>query len=96
VQTERRKQSHNLTEQKRRQRINDKLAELKDILPPMKGESTSDQQAPDKATILSQAIEFIRKLHCDIREAAERRTELERLNAMLQEENQQLKKAASA
>uniref|UniRef100_A0A6U4TF02 BHLH domain-containing protein n=1 Tax=Hemiselmis andersenii TaxID=464988 RepID=A0A6U4TF02_HEMAN len=96
AQTQRRKESHNLTEQKRRQRINDKIAELKHILPTVGGESTSDKQAPDKATILSDAIEFIRKLHSDVKEVTARKSELERLNAMLVEENKQLKKAASA
>mmetsp|Transcript_35043 Transcript_35043/g.68684 ORF Transcript_35043/g.68684 Transcript_35043/m.68684 type:complete len:234 (+) Transcript_35043:240-941(+) len=96
AQTQRRKESHNLTEQKRRQRINDKMAELKDILPSAKADHTSDKQAPDKATILSDAIDFIRKLHDDVREAKARKSELEKLNALLKEENQQLKKAASA
>ena len=63
---QRRKESHNATEQKRRQRINDKMAELKDILPANK-DAVAEKQAPDKATILSDAIEFIRKLHEEVR-----------------------------
>lgn len=91
VMQQRRKESHNATEQKRRQRINDKMAELKDILPADK-DSMGDKSAPDKATILSDAIDFIRKLHTELREVVEKRAELERVNLQLCEENQRLKK----
>ncbi|KAJ1477135.1 Myc-type, basic helix-loop-helix domain-containing protein [Baffinella frigidus] len=59
AQTQRRKESHNATEQKRRQRINDKMMELKDILP------DSRESSVDKATILNQAIDYIKTLQTE-------------------------------
>lgn len=76
-QTQRRKESHNATEQKRRQRINDKMNELKELLP-------GCREAPvDKATILNEAIDFIRKLQSDAEALTLRKVELERQNQVV-------------
>uniref|UniRef100_A0A7S0EHV4 BHLH domain-containing protein n=1 Tax=Hanusia phi TaxID=3032 RepID=A0A7S0EHV4_9CRYP len=87
-QTQRRKESHNATEQKRRQRINDKMNELKELLP-------GCREAPvDKATILNEAIDLIRKLQSDTEALTLRKVELERQNQELQEENDHLSREA--
>ena len=85
---QRRKESHNATEQKRRQKINDKMNELKDLLPNCREHSV------DKATILNEAIEVIRKYLSDIESWQAREYELKRLNQELIEENENLARLA--
>jgi len=73
VATQRRKESHNATEQKRRQRINEKMKELQLLLP------GSDPNA-DKATVLNAAIDHIKRLQTDAEQLASRKHQLERAN----------------
>jgi len=91
--TQRRKESHNATEQKRRQKINDKMTELKDMLPNCR-ENNADKPTIDKATILGDAIEHIRKLQYELEMANLRKNELERLNKELQDENEAIAREA--
>lgn len=97
-QTAKRKESHNATEQKRRQRINDKMNELKELLPGCRespGESACARDAMsetdikshvtevDKATILNEAIEHIRQLEQRLEAALNQKQEYERRNQVL-------------
>jgi len=88
VATQRRKESHNATEQKRRQRINEKMKELQELLP------GSDPNA-DKATVLNAAIDHIKRLQTDADQLAAKKHQLERANQELQEENEQLSRGAT-
>jgi len=73
VATQKRKESHNATEQKRRQRINEKLKELQLLLP------GSDPNA-DKASILNAAIDHIKRLQTESEQLAAKKHQLERAN----------------
>lgn len=88
AQTQRRKESHNATEQKRRQKINDKMNELKKLLPNCREHSV------DKATILNEAIDVIRKYLADTEAWQARECELKRMNQELLDENDSLARAA--
>jgi len=79
-QTAKRKESHNATEQKRRQRINDKMVELKDLLPNCRDSPV------DKATILNEAISHIQKLQAQLDVALVHKRDYERENQELAEE----------
>ena len=76
VATQRRKESHNATEQKRRQRINEKMKELQQLLP------GSDPNA-DKATVLNAAIDHIKRLQTESEQLAAKKQALERQNQVL-------------
>jgi len=73
VATQRRKESHNATEQKRRQRINEKMKELQQLLP------GPDANA-DKATVLNAAIDHIKRLTAETEQLAAKKQDLERQN----------------
>ena len=73
VATQRRKESHNATEQKRRQRINEKMKELQTLLP------GSDPNA-DKATVLNAAIDHIKRLQAETEQLLSKKHQLERAN----------------
>ena len=88
AQTQRRKESHNATEQKRRQKINDKMNELKKLLPNCREHSV------DKATILNEAIDVIRKYLADTEAWQARECELKRMNQELMDEHDSLARAA--
>jgi FtsZ-binding cell division protein ZapB len=88
VATQRRKESHNATEQKRRQRINEKMKELQLLLP------GSDPNA-DKASILNTAIDHIKRLQQDADQLTAKKHQLERQNQELQEENEQMTRGAA-
>eukprot|EP00802_Teleaulax_amphioxeia_P016977 Tamp_17116.p3 GENE.Tamp_17116~~Tamp_17116.p3 ORF type:complete len:160 (-),score=53.23 Tamp_17116:380-859(-) len=88
VATQRRKESHNATEQKRRQRINEKMKELQQLLP------GPDANA-DKATVLNAAIDHIKRLTAETEQLAAKKQDLERQNQELQEENEQLSRNAA-
>ena len=86
--TQRRKESHNATEQKRRQRINEKMKELQLLLP------TSDPNA-DKATVLNGAIDLIKQLQTENDHLMAKKHALESANQELQEENERLSRGAA-
>mmetsp|Transcript_85484 Transcript_85484/g.227974 ORF Transcript_85484/g.227974 Transcript_85484/m.227974 type:complete len:149 (-) Transcript_85484:630-1076(-) len=88
AQTQRRKESHNATEQKRRQKINDKMNELKKLLPNCRGHTV------DKATILNEAIDVIRKFLAETEAWHVRECELKQMNQELIDENESLARAA--
>lgn len=73
VATQRRKESHNATEQKRRQRINEKMKELQLLLP------GSDPNA-DKATVLNTAIDYIKRLQSETEQLTAKKQQLELAN----------------
>lgn len=73
VATQRRKESHNATEQKRRQRINEKMKELQLLLP------GSDPNA-DKATVLNTAIDHIKRLQSETDHLTAKKQQLEQQN----------------
>ena len=76
VATQRRKESHNATEQKRRQRINEKMKELQLLLP------GPDANA-DKATVLNAAIDHIKRLTAETEQLAAKKQDLERQNQVV-------------
>ena len=87
-QCQKRKESHNATEQKRRQKINEKLNELKELIPGCR------DGAVDKATVLNEAVDLIRKYLAEAEAWQTRENELKRLNQALLEQNHGLILAA--
>mmetsp|Transcript_7158 Transcript_7158/g.15885 ORF Transcript_7158/g.15885 Transcript_7158/m.15885 type:complete len:163 (-) Transcript_7158:54-542(-) len=77
----RRKESHNMTEQRRRQRINEKIIELKDMVPRCQNASC------DKASVLGEAIEHLRRLQQENEDLNTRIHHLDYENAQLREDN---------
>mmetsp|Transcript_18541 Transcript_18541/g.44452 ORF Transcript_18541/g.44452 Transcript_18541/m.44452 type:complete len:171 (+) Transcript_18541:386-898(+) len=86
----RRKESHNQTEQRRRQRINDKIMEIKEMVPRCQNASV------DKATILAEAIDYVRRLQQDNTELQQRHQHLEYEKSQLLDEQSKLAKANPA
>nr|AML77546.1 putative LOV domain-containing protein [Cyanoptyche gloeocystis] len=71
------KGSHSETERKRRDLMNEKISQLKNLVPGF------DQQKPNKVTVLGKAVEFMQLLKAKneklVRDTEELRAELERL-----------------
>lgn len=76
-----RRQSHNVAEKRRRDKINDKIKELKQLLPKS---DTDMSKALNKTYTVEQAIEYIRKLDAQNNSLWEQQQ-------LLQEENRYLK-----
>jgi len=79
-----RKELHNATEKRRREKINTKLDELKQLIPHCK--NTTAQ----KAAILSQAIEYIKTLVTSYNEQVELNKKLQDTNNVLHSELKEL------
>eukprot|EP01097_Dermamoeba_algensis_P000259 TRINITY_DN1095_c0_g1_i1.p1 TRINITY_DN1095_c0_g1~~TRINITY_DN1095_c0_g1_i1.p1 ORF type:complete len:192 (+),score=50.75 TRINITY_DN1095_c0_g1_i1:177-752(+) len=79
-----RKELHNATEKRRREKINTKLEELKQLIPHCK--NTTAQ----KAAILSQAIEYIKTLVTSYNEQVELNKKLQDTNNLLHSELKEL------
>lgn len=77
-----RRQSHNVAEKRRRDKINEKIRELKQLLP--KSDTDVTKSSINKSYTLEQAIEYIRKLE-------QQNSSLWEQQQLLQEENRYLK-----
>lgn len=91
----RRRESHNAVERRRRDNINEKIKELCDLLPEAFLYATNDPNAyngskddkPNKGTILSRSVDYIRKLQQIIDDQNRRELELQDTVQQLQRQN---------
>jgi hypothetical protein len=79
----RRRESHNAVERRRRDHINEKIAELSQLLPEFAGDA---QNKPNKGTILKRSVDYLRHIQAFAAKQIERNKELEMVLASLCEQ----------
>lgn len=90
----RRRESHNAVERRRRDNINEKIKELCDLLPEhfllaavdMQGNPIVKDERPNKGTILSRSVDYIRQLQLVIDEQNRREVELQEMIHSLEQQ----------